>query len=338
MPRAVFLTGASGFVGGRLAQSFASDGWRVHALVREGSKCAELEAAGVVLHRGDLRERAAVARVVAAVCAVEREPAIVHCAAVISYRTRDAALQRAVNVEGTRNVLDACRSARIGRIVHVSSVVAVGHSPATDVLLDEDAPFNGAELAVDYVTTKREAEELALAASRTLDVVAINPGAIFGPGGAGANTLRFLNQVASGKLAFLAPPGSIAPVAVEDVVRGARLALERGRSGRRYLLVDSARSLLDCFRSAARELGVAPVRRRAPPALWSALGVGAVVVDRVRALDLMTPQAMRMLGSHFVYDARRAREELGWTSEPFESVLARTIAWAREHGKLAPAR
>jgi dihydroflavonol-4-reductase len=336
LSRAVFLTGASGFLGGHLARSFARDGWRVHALVREGSKLADLEAAGVVFHRGDLRERAAVARAVADVCAIEPEPAIVHCAAVISYRTRDAALQRAVNVEGTRHVLEACRSARVGRLVHVSSVVAVGHAPSTDVLLDEDAPFNGAELDVDYVTTKREAEELALAAA-DLDVVAINPGAIFGPGGAGANTLRFLNQVARGKLAFFAPPGSIAPVAVEDVVRGARLALARGRRGRRYLLVDSARSLFECFQVAARELGVAPVRRRAPMAVWAALGAGAALVDRVRALDLMTPQAIRMLGRHFVYDARRAREELGWTSEPFESVLARTIAWAREHGHVPPA-
>jgi dihydroflavonol-4-reductase len=178
------------------------------------------------------------------------------------------------------------------------------------------------------VTTKRAAEELVLASD--LDFVVVDPGAIFGPGGSGANTLRFLRQVAHGKLALCAPPGSISPVGIEDVVRGARLALERGRSGRRYLLVESARPLIDCFRLAARELAVPPVRRAAPRALWSALRCGASIVDRAWPLELLTPQALRMLSLHFVYDARRARDELGWRPEPFETVLARTIRWARD--------
>lgn len=332
MTRAVFLTGATGFVGGHLAASFVRDGWRVHALAREGSDVATLEALGVRLHRGDLRDARAVAASIARVASDEQRPAIVHCAAVISYRTRDAELQREVNVEGTRHVLDACRRAPVGRLLHVSSVVAVGYSRAAGELLDEDAAFNGAELGVDYVTTKRAAEELVFASG--LDAVAVNPGAIFGPGGAGANTLRFLRQVAHGKFTLLAPPGSIAPVAVEDVVLGARLALERGRSGRRYLLVESAQPLVECFRIAARELGVAPVRARAPAWLWSAVRAGAGLVDRARPLELLTPQAVRMLGLHFVYDAGRARRELGWTPEPFERVLARTIEWARAEGRL----
>ncbi|MBI5434360.1 MAG: NAD-dependent epimerase/dehydratase family protein [Planctomycetes bacterium] len=335
MTRAVFLTGATGFVGGHLAASFAGDGWRVHALARDGADAGvlgALEKLGVRLHRGDLRDARAVAASVARVASDEKLPAIVHCAAVISYRTRDAELQRQVNVDGTRNVLHACRRAPVGRLLHVSSVVAVGYSRAPGELLDEDAAFNGADLGVDYVATKRVAEELVFASG--LDAVAVNPGAIFGPGGAGANTLRFLRQVAHGKFTLFAPPGSISPVGVEDVVRGTRLALERGCAGRRYLLVESARPLVECFEIAARELGVPPGRARAPRWLWSAVRAGTGLVDRVRPLDLLTPQAVRMLGLHFVYDASRARRELGWTPEPFERVLARTIAWARVEGRL----
>lgn len=328
MTRAVFLTGATGFVGGALVESFARDRVRVHALVREPARATQLAKLGVTLHAGDLRDRRAVAAALARAASDETSPDVIHCGAVISYRTRDAELQREVNVEGTRHVLEACRATRVGRVLHVSSVVTVGHARSASEPLDEDAPFNGAELGVDYVTTKRAAEELAFAAG--LDLVAINPGAIFGPGGSGANTLRFLRQVAHGRALPFAPPGSISPVSIEDVVRGARLALERGRSGRRYLLVESARPLVDCFRLAARELGVRPVLGAAPSSLWSLARAGAVVLDRVKPLDLLTPQALRMLGHHFAYDARRARAELGWNAEPFESVLARTITWARE--------
>lgn len=328
MTAAVFVTGATGFVGGALAESFVRDRVRVHALVRDPARASKLAQLGVTLHSGDLRDRRAVVDALARAARDEPRLDVVHCGAVISYRTRDAALQREVNVEGTRHVLAACRAARVGRVLHVSSVVTVGHARCATEPLDEDASFNGAELGVDYVTTKRAAEELVLASG--LDVVAINPGAIFGPGGAGANTVRFLRQVAHSRSLPLAPPGSISPVSVEDVVRGARLALERGRSGRRYLLVESARPLVDCFRLAARELGVRPVRGAAPAALWALARVGATALDRVKPLDLLTPQALRMLGRHFAYDSRRARAELGWTAEPFESVLARTIAWARE--------
>lgn len=330
---AVLLTGATGFVGVGLARELAARGHDLYVLARAESDRSQLAGLGVRWRDGDLRDAQAVEAAVASVVRARRAPWVIHNAAVISYRPRDRALQRAVNVGGTRNVVEACRRHPIGRLLHVSSVVAVGHARAGE-LLDERAPYNLGPLRCDYADTKHEAEQLALGASDAIDVVVVNPGAIFGVATRTPNTMKFLRQLARGPRLPLTPPGSLSVVGVRDVVLGALAALERGRRAERYLLVESVWSSLDAFRLAARLLGVPPPRWAAPASLWKALELGLRVVDRLASPELLTPQSVRMLGAHFRFDAAKARAELGWSPEPFESVLSRTIAELRSRGEL----
>ena len=333
MKPAVLVTGATGFLGAALARELASRGHAVHALVRPRSDRAALAGVDVRWHAGDLEDMASLERAVDAVCALAERPWIAHSAAVISYRSRDAELQRRVNVEGTRALLDVCARHPVGRVLHISSVVAVGHARPGE-LLDEDAPFNGAELHSDYVDTKRAAEELALERARELDLVVVNPGAIFGPNAREGNTLRFLRKLASGAIGPFAPPGSLSVVGVDDVARGCALALERGARGRRYLLVESALTALEAFRIAARLLDVRPPRWTVPPVLWSPLVLAARATDALRPNELFTPATLRMLGAHFRFHAARARAELGWQPRTFEGVLSETIESLRRRGAL----
>lgn len=326
---AVFLTGATGFVGSVLARRLLARGHPVHALARAGSDRSALADLDVVWHEGDLLDPAALERGLAA---AGPGAWVAHVAAVISYRTRDAALQRRVNVEGTRLLLEACRRHPVARVLHMSSVVTVADCPDGQVR-DEDAEFNGARLGVDYVDTKRAAEELALAA-RDLDVVVVNPGAIFGPNPRGGNTVRFLRQLARGRVGPLAPPGSLAVVGVGDVAEGSILALERGERGRRYLLVESVHPTQRVFALGARLLGARAPRAPVPRPLWE-LAIGGVRVwDRVFATDLVTPQTLRMLGVHYLLSGGRARRELGWGPTAFEDVLRATIDELRAAGQL----
>ena len=121
---------------------------------------------------------------------------------------------------------------------------------------------------------------------------------------------------------------------MRDVARGCMLALQRGTRGRRYLLCESAWSSLESFRLAARLLGVRAPASSAPRALWRSVELGARALDIVVPPKLLTPTAVRMLGAHFRFDSRRARIELGWQPEPFESVLRETIAALRARGEL----
>ena len=329
----VLVTGGTGFVGSAAARALAARGHEPHVLARANADLSILDGVDVRWHEGDLEDAASVERAVAATCAAGERPWIVHSGAVISYRTRDADLQRRVNVGGTRAVLQACRRHPVGRVLHVSSVVAVGHARPGETL-DEEAAFNGAHLRCDYVDTKRAAEDLALEAVGELDLVVVNPGAIFGPNPRGGNTVRFLRQLAEGRLGPLAPPGSLAVVGVDDVALGCLAALERGTSGRRYLLVESSHGMGDLFRLAARLMGVRGPRRSVPVPLWRTLVAGASALDALRPTDLLTPQTLRLLGVHFRFDATRARQELGWRPRPFEDVLRETIEFLRARGEL----
>jgi dihydroflavonol-4-reductase len=331
--RAVFLTGATGFVGVELARELHARGHELYVFARRSADRAQLAGIPVRWRDGDLRDAAALEAALADVCARRREPWVVHNAAVISYRTRDRELQRAANVEGTRNVVEACRRQRVGRLLHVSSVVAVGQAPAGG-LIDERAEYNLAPVRCDYADTKRAAEELALGAAADVDVIAVNPGAIFGVGARVPNTLKFLQQLAHGPRLVFTPPGSLSVVGVRDVVLGCLAALERGRRGERYLLVESAWTAFDAFSLAARLLGAPRPLASAPRPLWSALELGLRGVDLLAPLDLLTPQSARMLGVHFRCDSGKARSELGWSAEPFESVLVDVIARLRSRRAL----
>lgn len=315
----VFLTGGTGFLGRELLKQLSERGSEVHALARAGREVAA--ASGLRWYRGDLTDPASVAEVLRQVrdAVGERPLDVIHCGALISYRARDRGEQRRVNVEGTRSVLEGAAGAGVRRFLHISSVVTVGHAGGEEVL-DERSPYNGAELLVDYVDTKREAEELVLAARGGLEVVVVNPGAIFGPATPRSNSAHFLEKMAAGAVRF-APPGCVGVVGVEDVANGCLLALERGRSGERYLLVESNLSFQELIRQVARICGVREARGVVPRWLWSGVERGARVFDRVKGLERWTPQAMRMVAARFRFDAGKARRELGWCPSGFAEVV-----------------
>ncbi|MCB9913832.1 MAG: NAD-dependent epimerase/dehydratase family protein [Planctomycetes bacterium] len=322
----VLLTGATGFVGTRLVPRLVAAGFHVHATARAGSPRAALADQPVTWHAADLCDRAALgAALKAARRAAGAAPLdVLHCGAVISYRTRDRALQRRVNVEGTAHVLDAAVARDVRRFLFVSSVVTVGHARGAAVL-DEDAPFNGGELHVDYVDTKRAAEELVLARGGELETLCVNPSAIFGVAGPRSNSAYFLQRVAAGGVA-VAPPGSVSVVGVDDVADGTVAALLRGRPGRRYLLSESWLPLRALLAQVADLCGVPGPRFVVPPALWRAATLAARGADLLHGFERLTPQAMRMTAAHFRVRADRARAELDWTPRPIGDVLREAVA------------
>ena len=316
-----FLTGATGFLGRRVAARLIDRGWRVHAMAREDTDRSILADLPVVWHAGDLRDEASVNHAIssATLFAAGQPLDVVHLAALISYRAADAELARDVNVNGTSRVLAAAAQSGVRRVVHTSSIVTVGYAEG-DAVSTEDQAFNAGDLGVHYVDTKREAEERALRSAEALDTVVVNPGAIFGPASVGSNSAYFLRRAAAGGVR-VAPPGGVSVVGVDDTAEGVVLALTRGRRGRRYLLCESNLRLSELLALVARRAGARPPRWTVPPGAWSFLTRAAASWDRRRPLERLTPQAMRMVGVHWRADAARAREELGWSPRPFSEVL-----------------
>ncbi|HUB76728.1 MAG TPA: NAD-dependent epimerase/dehydratase family protein [Solirubrobacteraceae bacterium] len=307
------VTGAAGFVGSHVAQALLAAGAEVRGFdLAPGDGGCEL----VV---GDVCDRAALAR------AIDGCDAVFHVAAVYSYRRADAARMRAVNVEGTRNVLDAAlRGARARRVVHTSSCATCG-PVAGRAATEADAPAAW-ELRVPYKRTKLDGEALALAAAREgADVVVVNPTTPVGPGDRRPTpTGRMVADVARGRARAYLARSALNIVAVEDVAGGQMLAYERGAAGRRYLLGGENLSLREVFAVIATAAG-----RRAPslPVPWTiayaaGLASSAALGAIGREPALLNLDEIRVARLPMAFDDARARAELGYSSRPAAGALA----------------
>ena len=332
--RSVLVTGGTGYLGSAIVRQLIDSGVHVQVLARSARSAGAGAGAAPLRHVADLTDERSIQRAfrdaARAAGSSGAELDVIHCAALISYRSRDAAELRRVNVEGTRIVLEAARAVDVRRFCHVSSVAAIGAAPDADTCLDDEAPLGRYELGCEYGATKRDAEALVLAQASRLDVVVASPCAIFGWSPLGSNTLEFLRFLARGTgagalLARVAPPGAISVVGRDDAALGILLALERGRRAVRYLLVESSWELVDLLALAACALERPGPSRRVPRTLWAPVVAAAALVDRIRPLERATPETLRVLGLRFSFRSTLARNELGWSPRPFAEVLAETI-------------
>jgi dihydroflavonol-4-reductase len=275
-----------------------------------GHVVAALEAAGHEVAREfvDVRDGPGITR------AMQDCDAVVHVAALYSY-TADAAEMEAVNVEGTRNVVAACRAAGVGRLVHTSTAGTCG-PVAGRAATEEDEPPDW-ELAVPYKRTKLAAERLVLAAADDgLDALCVNPTTPVGEGDtAPTPTGRMVRGVGSGRYRATLRSGGLNLVDVRDVARGHVLALDRGRPGERYLLGGVNLTLAEAFALIARAAGRRPPRLRLPYAAARALALAGVANRNEVALARLPAW----------FDSGKAQRELGYEPGPIEPALERAV-------------
>ncbi len=325
--KATLVTGANGFVGCHVVRALLARGDRVRALVRDGADLAALSGLDAEICRGDVRDRAAVMR--AAIGCDE----IYHVAADYRLWVRDPAPMYATNVEGTRNVIDAARDAGAARVVHTSTVGALG-IPHGGVGR-EDTPVELSHMAGPYKRSKFLAEQLALdAARRGAPVVIVNPstpiGALdFKPTPTGRIIAEFLAR----RMPAYVDTG-LNLVDVEDVARGHLLAAERGRIGEKYILGAENLTLREMLERLAAIAGLPAPRVRIPYAVALGFALGAEAV--ARAITHRPPRAslteVRMARKKMFFDSSKARAELGYRPRAIDAALERAIEFFRGPG------
>lgn len=328
----VLVTGATGFTGGYLASLLASRGDEVSALVRPKSRAkfdrSPLAAAGVKAAEGDVTNAAAMRR------ASEGVEVVYHIAATYREAGQADAAYRAINVEGTRNVLEAARGAGVRRVVHCSTGGVHGHvvrPPAS-----EDAPFNPGDV---YQATKLEAETLAREFGRStgLDVVVARPIGIYGPG-----DIRFLKMfrgLARGRFPMIGDGQVFYHLTyVEDLVEGFRLCgTVPGATGRTYLLAGPRYTTLEALVGlVAKELNVAPPRRHLPVwPFWTAGLLCEMVCVPLRIEPPIFRRRVDFYTKSRAFDTTRAKTELGFAPRvDLEEGIHRTAVWYRSEGLL----
>ena len=323
-----FVTGATGFVGQHLCRSLVEEGWAVSALVRPGTAADELADLPLEICRGDITDLPSLYDAIPEVA-----DAVFHVAASTNIWAKRNALQEAVNVGGTRNVIDAAIRARTRRFVHTSSFIIWGFH---DAPVTEESPWLENANWINYVRTKRAAERLVKEAASTgdLDAVVMNPAHILGPGDR-HNWSRMIRMVHTGKLPGV-PPGGGAFADVREVARAHVAAFHRGRTGANYLLGGHDLAYVDLVELIGEILG-RPVPGRASPA-WVIRAIARVKVLAAaltgRAPDI-TPEGAALITRHIECDSSRAVSELGYGVTDPRRLLEDTCAWMREVGLLA---
>jgi dihydroflavonol-4-reductase len=328
--RPVCVTGGSGFLGFHLVHQLVALGARVRAFgLRPAEGHPLWTMPGVEVCVGDVRDRAAVRR------AVVDAAVVFHAAGFVAVAGPAEARMMEVHREGTANVIESAGPE--ARVVHTSSVVAVGASRCGE-LLDEDSRFDVGSLAVPYVRAKREAERIALEAAARRDVVVVNPGYLVGPDDHERSVMgRFFQRAWKGRMP-LAAPGGLNLADVRDVATGHLLAAERGRWGRRYILGGENLSNVEIL----RRLGaVAGHRPRALPRLPACLVTAAAhlsegLARRSGREPFPSLGQARMCRYYWYYRSDRAREELGYLPRPLDESLRAALSWHKAEQNLTP--
>jgi len=308
MADAAFVTGGSGFIGGKLVERLVREGRPVRALARSDAAAAKVEALGAEAVRGDLGDRASLAAG-AAGCAVA-----FHLAAHLGEFGAWEDFERG-NVEGTRNTLGTCAEAGVRRFVHCGTEAALmAGDPLVQV--DETAPLRPDSRA-PYPATKAKAEQAVRAASREgFETVAVRPRFVWGKGD---TTLlpEMVETVKAGKWAWVGGGRNVTDTAhVDNVVEGLILAAEKGKPGESYFVTDGEPVVFREFVTALIETqGVEPPGRSLPA--WTAAPMARVCEAAWKLLPLsgeppMTTFRSWLLTQECTIDISKARSELGY--------------------------
>jgi len=288
----------------------------VRALLRSEPCPGTFDVPEVDVRRGDLLDEHSLH------AAARGVDAAIHCAACMGYWSRQDELQWRTNVEGTAAMLRVADRRGL-RMVHVSSVVAVGMRRDRRPLTEEEPWLGRRAVRAMYVASKREAEERACAAARSgVQVLVVNPAAMIGPRADGRPSGGMVAAARAGRLRRLHPGGSsVAHVA--DVARGCVGALERGTVGERYLLGGVNVSWLELCTPAARSFGSRPPQGTWPAHLGRLLALGAGGLDALRlSRPPWAPELFRLWGWYTYADSTKARRVLDYAPQPLDRVLA----------------
>src|ERR1700683_3665242 len=323
-----FVTGATGFVGSHVARVLAEQGADLRLLIRSNSDLRNIQGLNADRVIGDLRDPESIEKAMAG-CDV-----VFHVAADYRLWVRDPEQMYRANVEGTRAILEAARKNHVRRVVYTSSVATMGFT-SNGHPADEDSPVSLDGMIGHYKRSKFMAEEVALEAGRgSMDVVVVNPSTPVGeqdikPTPTGRIVVDFLKK----RFPAYVDTG-LNLVDVTECARGHVAALERGKSGERYILGGENLTLKQILDKLAAFTGLPSPSIRLPYFVaYLAGAVDQTISGRILGREpRATIDAVRMGRKKMFVSCAKAQRELGWTVVPVDDALRRAAHWFQANG------
>lgn len=324
----VLLTGPDGVLGNNLVRKLIENDYEVRVLIQKGKTAPLIDGLNIEKEYGDILDRDDLGGIVKG-CDI-----VIHAAAMTdTWPCRHEKYWR-VNVDGTRNMIEASREAGVKRFLHIGTANSFGpgnrQSPGTEI-----SEYSAAKYGVDYISSKYEAHKLVLEeAEKGFDAVVLNPTFMIGPYDAKPSSGAMILAVNSGKVPGY-PTGGRNFVYVKDVAAAIVSAIELGRTGESYILGNVNLNYKEIFTKMAESLGVKPPKRALP--LFATLSYGALMSFFATVFrfspSVSYPLALISTEEHF-YDPLKAVTELKMPQTPIETALDDAVAWFRQNGYL----
>lgn len=322
----VALTGASGHVGANLVRLLLEKDFDVAALINrdaravDGLPCTSVR--GSVLDPESLR------------AAFQGAEIVYHLAAVITLQRDRSGTAWRTNVDGTKNVVDACVACGVRRLVQCSSIHAFSPYPVDEIVTESRALADERGLP-DYDRSKVAGELEALKGiERGLEVVIVNPTAVVGPNDFKPSPMgRALLEFKSGKIPAVVR-GGFNWVDARDVSIGMEDASRVGRSGERYILAGHYRTLRELAQLTGDATGAPPPRFELP--IWTArmaVPFAAIATAITGNPPKLTGESLRAITHHQRISHEKAARELGYAPRPLAETIADTYRWFEEHNR-----
>jgi dihydroflavonol-4-reductase len=324
----VFITGATGFVGGHVARQYAAEGACLRLLTRQTSRLDSLTGIDAEMVKGDLREPEKLRS------ALTGCDALVHVAADYRLWVRDPEQMYAANVDGTRELLKLAREVGIQRVVYTSSVATMGFK-ADGTIVNEETPVALADMIGHYKRSKFLGELEAIQAAKAgQHVMILNPTTPIGPGDAkptptGRIIVDFLNR----KFPAYVDTG-LNLVDVAEVARMHLVALERGTPGERYILGGENLTLKQILDRMSAVTGLPSPKRKVPHSVAMTFAFfDETITGKLRGKEpRATVEAVRMGKKMMFASSAKAERELGFQVLPVYPALRAAIDWFVAHG------
>ncbi len=330
-----FVTGATGLVGGNLVRELVSRGERVKIPVRPRSNTlATDDLDGVEKVEADVTDPESLDR------GMKGCDRVYHCAADVRMWIVPMEQMRRVNVGGAKNVFEAAKRAGIRRVVHVSTVDAIGFATpdgwgAMQKPSDENVPYQNDWLCVPYMITKHEAQQTAMQMNGPdLEIVIVNPTYMLGPWDVKPSSGAMIIEVAKG-MAKIYTPGANNFVHIRDVVGAMIAAMERGNPGELYILGNENIYLKDIFTRMARVVGVSPPKVAMPKIIALAAGFfGTLYGQLTNTVPNLNHLTAKFGFIEHCFDPSKAHRELDMGATPVEEAIEDAYRWFVDYGYL----
>ena len=326
MARTAFVTGGTGFVGINLIELLVNEGWEVTALHRASSNLEYLKRFAVALVEGSITDRESLERGIP-----EGTEVVFHVAGDTNFWSKRNALQDAINIDGTRNMVEVAAAKGVSTFIHTSSNSAWGRAQG---VVTEETPQAGASSWINYERSKHLGELEALKGVELgMKVVVLNPGDIIGP--YDANTWgRLFFMLRDGDLPAVAS-GLVTSTHVHDVVRAHLDAVDKGRNGEIYLLTGEDGDMVDFVAEIAR-LSNAKMPMKLPGWVLKLYGHIAVMFAALSGKEPdVTPEIAAIATQTGVsFRSDKAKRELGYRAQPMEVALKDNYEWLVKEGLL----